>query len=788
MKCEFCEDKNVVFTCEKCGASFCINHVISTEKWYCKEHNLYYSRANAKVLRYRCSIIERSSCPECKSLVQLDKLSSGQFYLKCTDKKCGWNSYLKSPGIFYPYKERVLRDAKRLGIIRFDEICNKKLRKFEGKEVCPKCLLAVLKSTSITNFTTLSTMFNVSSDEIVGIIKNYINENKIYGIIDKVHNLFYYISSEIKQKVISKIEEEGIIENQNLSSMLDMSSDNTIKLILKLIKEYKIKGSFTTSKKKYYTKQHIFDILMEIIDSKGRISIKKLSEELDLHSENIKNFCVNLMKLEKLVAFFADKGNEVITQKQLNSEIKKYAKDKGIFKLNKISEDLKIAVELSRRTLFNLIQSGGLKGVFTQRREFMTQKHLEIKIKEITKVYRKISLTELARRLGITESNIEEKLAILISRGSIEGYIDSLHKIFILEKVTPIPSQYSIKLDEIPTDDSKLSEKVEVLREYDFQGGQLHFKVVVRNHSNVAIHSIKILLDAPSSYNLKQEIISIPVIEPGNSRGVDFYLEPRECGISSIGGTVIYKSPKGEKKTIHLKRKDVQIKCPLVITTLDNVEDCQLAIQDLPSDARAFMIADLDPRLAFRAAQRTLKSFETTIVTSHEEGQDDNYQAEAWYCAEAKVTGGRIITRIFINSKNQSLELRVWCGNPGQLTGWLAKIIEILFEQINIIRKIKSEEREKTLDIMVITQNLMEISDYCMLKWRANNIRIKLQDTFVRVRKILGETHPVLDRIEFWLTSLNKYSKNDNINDNDAEKLADDIENFKSVIGRAIKL
>ncbi len=788
MKCEFCEDSNVVFNCEKCSSSFCISHVISTEKWYCKDHNLFYSRVNAKDLKYRCSIIEKSSCPECKSPMKLDKLSSGQYYLKCTNKKCGWNSYLKSPGIFYPSKERVLRDAKRLGLIKEEELCMKKLRKVEGKEVCPKCFLAALKGALITNFTTLSTMFNVGTDEIVDIIKNNINENKVYGIIDKVHNLFYYIASETKQKVISKIEDEGILEIKNLSSMLDMSSDNVIKLILKLIKEYKIKGSFTISREKYYTKQCIFDKLLEIIESKGRISLKNLGNELDLPVENIKNFCVNLMKLEKIIAFFADKGKEIITQKQLNVELKSYAKNKGIFKLNKVADDLKIAVELSRRTLYKLIQSGDIKGVFTQRREFMTQKHLEIKIKEITRVYRKISLTELARRLGITESNVEEKLAILISRGSIEGYIDFQHKMFILEKVSPPTVQHPISLDKIPSDISEISDKIEVVREYDFQGGQLHFKVVVRNHSDVAIHSIKVILDAPSSYNQKQEIISIPVIEPGNSRGVDFYLEPRECGISSIGGTVIYKTPKGERKTMHIRRKDVQIKCPLMCTTLDNIEDCHLAIQDLPSDARAFMIADLDPRLAFRAAQRTLKSFETTIVTSQEEGQDDTYQAESWYCAEAKVTGGRIITRIFVNAKNQSLEIRVWCGNPGQLTGFLAKVIEILFEQINIIRKIKSEEREKTLDVMVITQNLMEISDYAMLKWRANNIRIKLQDTFVRIRKILGEKHPVLDRIEFWLTALNKYGKDENISEDDAENLADDIEHFKNVLGRAIKI
>jgi hypothetical protein len=284
-------------------------------------------------------------------------------------------------------------------------------------------------------------------------------------------------------------------------------------------------------------------------------------------------------------------------------------------------------------------------------------------------------------------------------------------------------------------------------------------------------------------------LINIPFIEANNSRGVDFYLEPKECGTSSIGGTVIYKTADGTKHTIHIKKRNVQIKCPLVVSCLSTIEDVQISIQDLPNDARAFLVADLDPRLAYRAAVRTLKRFEVSTVTSHE-GNDakGKYEAESWHCSEAKVGGGRIITRIYVSEANQSLEVRVWCGSASQLTGFLAKVIEMLFDEINVIRKIKSEEREKTIDIMAITQNLAEISDYCMLRWKAQNIRNKLHDTFVRVRKIIGNNEAVLGRMEFWLTQLNKYGKDDKISEDDADRLVNDVENFKAAIARAIKL
>ena len=789
VECKFCESQNISFTCEKCKSSFCINHMATTESWLCKKHELHYAKASASEKFYKCTVIENSKCPECDALLRLERLSSGQYYLECIDEACSWNSYLKSPGLFFPTKEQLAREATKYNLIKGYRLnlCRRALKKIVGKEICPNCFIEFLKRASITNFSTIIESFNINAQQMIKLINQYIEEEKIYGIIDQKNQIFFYISYEIRENILSKIQNDGILKVADLGEMLDMSSDAAIKVIYKLISQFQIKGSFSQKKQFYYSQKYIMDQLIKEINKKGRISLDDLAKVFDVPAELTKSFCVNLMRTNAINGFFADRGNEIITSDKIYKEIKDYAKEVGLFELSKLATKLKIAIELARKSLHDLIKSGKVKGLFTQRREFMTRKYLETKIKEIARAYRTMPLRELSNRLGVTESSIEENLAQLIGNGDIDGFIDLGKRMFTAYSVprssngtTPPKQKKAVPVDE---------GNIEVVRDYDFEGGQVHMKIAVRNKSDMAINNVKILLDAPSNFKVKQPLISVPVIEANNSRGVDFYLEPKNCGTSNIGGTVIFKDATGEKHTKHIKKKEVAIKCPLVCTSMSTIEDCQVAIQTLGNDARAFLIADLDPRLAYRAAIRTLKNFDTSSVTSHE-GSDPkgNYEAEAWFCSEAKVTGGRIITRIYVSETSQSMEVRVWCGNPGQLTGFLAKIIEILFEQINIIRKIKSEEREKTIDVMAITQNLAEISDYCMLRWKAQNIRNKLHDTFVRLRKILGDSEAILSRVEYWLTQLNKYGKDDKISDEDAEKLVNDVEKIKNVISRAIKL
>ena len=434
-----------------------------------------------------------------------------------------------------------------------------------------------------------------------------------------------------------------------------------------------------------------------------------------------------------------------------------------------------------------MIKENKLRGLFTQKREFITENELSDKIKGITKAYRIIKLRELSRRLGITELKVENTLASLISRGAINGYIDMNNHEFKADVRQPV-TMGSISIPTEQQGDKTVPLGVEVLREYDFVGGQLHFKVVVKNNSAFTISDIKVILDVPSSYNKETDILKTAIIAPHNSRGLDFYLEPAECGISTIGGTVIYKDATGKPHTIHVRPKEVQIKCPLVIKTLDTIEDCQVAIQSLPSDARAFLIADLDPQLAYRAGFRAITNFDTRNVTSLEIQEPNNYQAEAWFSSEAKVTGGRIITRIAVSGINESIEIRVWCNDAGQLTGFLAKIIELLFLEINIVRKVKSEARQKTVDVMSIAQNLITVSDYCAVRYHAKDINLKIEDIYERMMRVVGTNEPSLEKIKFWIEKLSVYGDDDKISEQDAELLITDMEYLQNVLERKIHM
>ena len=781
--CKYCNSNKIVYHCGKCGSEFCLDHLICTENYTCKNHSeMNYTRQQAEANNKLCSILIRSKCPKCESLLYIDILPDKRYYLKCT--KCSWNSYMFIPAIYYTDKRSVIREGITQKIIQKDILCNEKLKKNKGINVCPNCLVEFLKNGSMTSFDTIQNMFNLEN-QLIKILNKLIDDKRISGFVDLKNKLFIYLSEDSRETVVKNILTNGFIVIKNVANNLNLSIETTIDLILKLISEQKIFGTFDQTREKYYTMDYLEKFIVEKVNQAGRISIEQLANHLNLEYDKMKFYLIEFLKSRKLEGYFADAGKQIVTVDKLEKELIAFSKEHGIYKLSEAAQFYNVTEELIRRTIFNLVQQNKIRGLFTQKREFISEAELIEKIKGISKVYKNIKLNDLANKLGITIAKVVELLEHLISTGAIYGYIDNVRQEFISQSQQSIPVVTNVTPIQNTTSES---ENIEVLREYDFVGGQLHFKVVVRNNSDMAIHDIKVILDVPSSYNRKSDIINIPVIDPKNSRGVDFYLEPQECGISTIGGTVIYKDARGQPHTIHIRPKDVQIKCPLVVKTLDRIEDCQLAIQNLPSDARAFLIADLDPQLAFRAAFRAITNFDTRNVTSLEIPAENGkgYKAEAWFSSEAKVTGGRIITRIEVNGLTQSLEIRVWCADPGQLTGFLAKIIELLFIEINLVRKVKAEARQKTLDVMSITQNLITASDLCAVRYDVKEILIKLEDTYERMERILSPNEPTVGRISYWIEKLKSYGPDEKINDEDAENLMNDIEGFQNSLARAI--
>ncbi|MHA1765096.1 MAG: PCI domain-containing protein [Promethearchaeota archaeon] len=781
--CKYCASKDIEYKCPTCNEEFCFKHTGSTDIYYCKKHSKYQlNRIQSEIRRNRCQIVEFSRCPSCGSFLEITALQNGQKYLQCT--KCSWNSRANSPIIISTSEKQVLREAEKYGLSRHAEKCNERLKRIKGKNFCIDCFSKELQENIEISYYQISQKFGLNETDIELIVNEMLSNNSIEGFLDTKNKTFVHLVPSIEAKLVADLHSQGYLDLDVIRTQLQTSPSTTTRIMIELIRKNKLRGTFTQKKNRYFLEAGLTKLILQEIQNQGSVVHSDLAKKYDIAEGNVKNYIMALMKNKLLKAFFADSGKMTVSEEELENDIENFCIQKGVFMLTSLASHLKIAPELARRSLFNLIQKGLIRGIFTQNHEFITEEKLSEKIKAIARAYRTISIRDLAKKLAITEQRVEEGLATLISKGSVNGYIDMAKHQFVADGKQPVtsfeshPAQTSASTGTTAATGPVPKGKVEVVRQYDFVGGQLHFKVVVRNKSNMAIHDVKIILDVPSSYRRARELLTIPVVDPGNTHGVDFYLEPAECGISTIGGTVIYKDALGKFNTIYIKPKDVQIKCPLLIKSLDTIEDCQKAIQSLPSDARAFLIADLPAQMAYSAAHRAVAQFDVTNVASYENDKDGNYEAEAWFSSQAKVTGGRVITRVYINGSTSTLEIRVWCNEAGQLTGLLAKMIELLFVEINLMRQIKSEERNKTLDVMAITRNLMEISNICMLRYKASSARLKLEDTYNRLSRLNEECGDSCDKIYEWLKKLEEEYEDEEamLKDDEADMLDDDIQ------------
>jgi hypothetical protein len=112
--------------------------------------------------------------------------------------------------------------------------------------------------------------------------------------------------------------------------------------------------------------------------------------------------------------------------------------------------------------------------------------------------------------------------------------------------------------------------------------------------------------------------------------------------------------------------------------------------------------------------------------------------------------------------------------------------VELLFVEIHLVRKIRAEERQNTLDAMSITQNLMEVADMCMLGYKASSCRLKLEDTEGRIKRILGENAPTIERVHYWVERLSGYQDEDPISEEDGTALANEIDKIRAILAQRL--
>ena len=222
---------------------------------------------------------------------------------------------------------------------------------------------------------------------------------------------------------------------------------------------------------------------------------------------------------------------------------------------------------------------------------------------------------------------------------------------------------------------SPQEEIVKVLREGDYLGGPVHYKVVVQNYTKLTISKIDIMITATSQYTWDHKVKSIDYLVPGETRGVDFILTPLTCGKSQIYATVAYTDGFGHPQTLLVPPKEIQIKCPLVApkkVLKDQIDDWK---QDLLKGSSSIQFKALSPKQIFEIAYNQIKTLNLSEVLLDEE----NFLCI--FSGLIKDTSQKILLEAKVPPN--TLTLDVWTNNLKHSTGLLANIrnqIDLAFQ------------------------------------------------------------------------------------------------------------
>ncbi|MHA1229746.1 MAG: PCI domain-containing protein [Candidatus Helarchaeota archaeon] len=427
-KCAICGDPEVVFHCEECGRHFCWAHTGSNEVFYCPRHKLKYTRENMleyHILDGKCHVILKSICPRCRNglFVMKTKEEPSKLYLKCS--QCDWNSFKEFPLIVVENPKELMEKARVHNLLKANELkyCNQQLKIIEGKgeKFCLGCLIDTLERGDIFTNEMVSELTHLPKEKILPLLKDLISQKLLNGVIDPITKVYISLTPEYKEYLINRLKVEKI-DLRELSKEIDLDERLVRLILVNLVnKTPEIDGKFIDV--------HTFmnnDLLIEEIISlinKGPTLVSEISKKFNLKINEIKNLVGKALEKGLIKAFYSPDGQTIIPGEGLQTRLMDLINEKGKINLSQVANRLKISEDILRDTIRSFIKNQQINGWYTQDRGFATIKYLENEIIGLMKIYKKISLDEMAEHLKIPKSHVKTLLIEMIENNKIAGSI-----------------------------------------------------------------------------------------------------------------------------------------------------------------------------------------------------------------------------------------------------------------------------------------------------------------------------------------------------------------------------
>ncbi len=397
-----------------------------------------------------------------------------------------------------------------------------------------------------------------------------------------------------------------------------------------------------------------------------------------------------------------------------NDELAKYALDKGY---SSKAEDLwtesksnyQEALEIGKREKLELDRESienQIKNIDLQLHKLEIEKMCS-KADEVFKQAQKLQssdLTEALQKVQRTILTYSEAIKMVGEDPEYQGLKQKIQT--AVEKVRDYQSELQEKMDDligisaattkvILTDsDSKsrgksiLPEKTKdalnIVREYEFIGGQVRFKVGLANNTKMALTNFKITFDIPDAlkwilhepkYERKGDSILIPKLGVGEKKAVSLYFEPINCMNSPINATVTFFDAKDRPQAVPMEPEMIAISCPMFFTESEaNLARVKQLQRSLPhQDKKAFPIVNPEKLPAiFNSIVTVLGEYDIKLVSKDFSDQDK--YGEIWYYGVTKVKKNNFVINFVADGAKKVLDFVVSSTSEEQITAFLAEV------------------------------------------------------------------------------------------------------------------
>ena len=301
---------------------------------------------------------------------------------------------------------------------------------------------------------------------------------------------------------------------------------------------------------------------------------------------------------------------------------------------------------------------------------------LSKKVYECIQDNEELRLTDLKEILQVPYSTLQSHLDPLVEGG-------------VIKKIKKGTTTFYI-----PSDHEAHEDIVEIKREYDYIGGNIRFKVAVRNLTDMAIHNIAINLNPSEQFIVDIPQQNVANLSPSTTRGIDFMLTPLTCGTSKVFGGMTFEDAYGKVHTLPINPKEISIKCPLVQPQMASQSEVNEWLKNLKRGTGKITYQSISDEEAFRIGREQVSALDLTEVSV------DSEQKYCWYSGQVKVTGQNMVVKVSII--NPEIILDIWADDLKQTTGFIAFITNLITIALQISYKMVQKTEDITQKILAL--------------------------------------------------------------------------------------